>query len=77
MRCNTDTAKKSKVSKWRDMVRNLCGQLEQFSEHVLSQRKTLSLLTLSASNLETFLPPGGVSAYSRLMKLQTVIYLKY
>eukprot|EP01036_Dinobryon_divergens_P030376 gene30376-39612_t len=64
---------KSKVSKWRDMVRNLCGQLEQFSEQVLSQRKAMSLLTLSASSLETFLPAGGATAYSRLMKLQTVI----
>jgi hypothetical protein len=61
--------KKCKITKWRDIVRNVTGQMEQYSTSAQQGRTNLSVGPMSVVDFEPLLPGGTPSAKIRLHKL--------
>ena len=61
--------KKCKITKWRDIVRNVTGQMESYSTSAQQGRAALSLGPMSVVDFEPLLPNGTQSAKVRLHKL--------
>lgn len=63
--------KKCKVSKWRDQLRTLVGQIEQYSAVVQRARKDLSIGPMAVTDFEPLLTEGSPCAQERLRRLIT------
>lgn len=61
--------KKCKITKWRDMIRNVVGQMEQYSTLAQSGRKALNCGPMSITTFEPLLPSGGMVVKQRIAKL--------
>ena len=63
--------KRCKVSKWRDQLRTLVGQIEQYSAVVQRARKDLSIGPMAVTDFEPLLTAGSPCAQERLRRLIT------
>jgi len=63
--------KRCKVSKWRDQLRTLVGQIEQYSAVVQRARKDLSVGPMAVTDFEPLLTAGSPCAPERLRRLIT------
>lgn len=63
--------KRCKVSKWRDQLRTLVGQIEQYSAVVQRARKDLSVGPMAVTDFEPLLTAGSPCAQERLRRLIT------
>jgi nucleolar complex protein 2 len=61
--------KKCKITKWRDMVRNVTGQMEQYSAAALQGRAALTCGPMSITSFEPLLPHGTAASRVRVGKL--------
>lgn len=63
--------KRCKVSKWRDQLRTLVGQIEQYSAVVQRARKDLATGPMAVTDFEPLLTAGSPCAQERLCRLIT------
>jgi hypothetical protein len=61
--------KKCKIAKWRDFVRTVTGQMEQYSGAALHARAALNAGPMSVTSFEALLPHGTAVAKVRVGKL--------
>jgi nucleolar complex protein 2 len=61
-------SKVCKISKWRDLVKTLVNQLEEYSEKVKKQRVSLGKAPIDIKEFEPLLQKGDLNAKERIIK---------